>query len=134
MKRRGAIVLVAVAAFGIGGQAQSGPCGLTPAGEAAVAAVRDGRTLLLADGREVRLAGIEIGDGGPDALRTLAGGLTLRLETSGPLSDRYGRLVAFAYRPGSGASVQENLLAQGEALVSARIGEKACAEALFAAE
>ena len=35
-------------------------CKLTALGTAQVAAVRDGRTLLLADGREVRLAGIEV--------------------------------------------------------------------------
>ena len=35
-------------------------CKLTALGTAQVAAVRDGRTLLLADGRDVRLAGLEV--------------------------------------------------------------------------
>ena len=37
-------------------------CKLTALGTAQVAPVRDGRTLLLADGREVRLPGIEIAE------------------------------------------------------------------------
>jgi hypothetical protein len=89
---------------------------------------------MLDDGREVRLAGIEVADRGPDTLRGVADGQTLRLESAGPATDRYGRLVAYAYWPDSGRSVQEALLAQGEALVSARIGGKTCATALLAAE
>ena len=45
-----------------------------------------------------------------------------------------GRVVTYAALPGAGQTLQETLLAQGEALVSARIGEKACTEALFTAE
>ncbi|MDO9413517.1 MAG: thermonuclease family protein [Pseudolabrys sp.] len=99
-----------------------------------VVSVRDGRTLMLDDGRELRLAGIEVADRGADALRGLAAGQTLRLESAGPAADRYGRLVAYAYLPDAGPSVQEALLAQGEALVSSRTGDKTCAAALLAAE
>ncbi len=56
------------------------------------------------------------------------------LEKLGPERDRYGRLVAFAY-PGDGTqSIQQMLLAQGRARVSARVGDKPCAEALFTVE
>ena len=109
------------------------PCALTAADSAGVVSVRDARTALLNDGRELRLAGIEVAGQGPDALRALVDGQTLRLHRA-PGADRYGRLVAYATLPGAVQTVQETLVAQGQALVSARIGDKACAEALFAAE
>ena len=49
--------------------AAEAPCSGTPAGNGLVASVTDGRTLKLADGREVRLMGIEAGGG--EALRRL---------------------------------------------------------------
>ncbi|MDO8875174.1 MAG: thermonuclease family protein [Pseudolabrys sp.] len=116
------------------GAANSAPCALPGTSSGTVSAVRDGRTLQLADGRDVRLAFIEGADRGAGALRTLVDGRTLRLDHASPGTDRYGRLVAFATLPGAAQSVQETLLAQGEALVSARIGSKTCAEALLAAE
>ena len=108
-------------------------CKLTAIGSAEVAAVRDGRTLLLGDGRELRLAAIEPADDGA-ALRALAQGRALRLEKLGAERDRYGRLVAFAFAGDAAQSLQERLLAQGAALVAARVGDKACAGALLAAE
>jgi endonuclease YncB( thermonuclease family) len=102
-------------------------------GVAQAVAASDGRTLMLADGREVRLAGIETSSSG-GALNALAAGKTLRLARLGPEQDRYGRLVAFAFLPDTPQSVQQTLLAEGEARVSARIGDKACADALLAVE
>lgn len=143
MKRRlvRTIVLPALLCIplGFGAKAQStgtqdAACELAAAGEGKVAVVRDGRTLMLDDGRELRLAGIEIVAGSRDALRQLADGQTLTLRRLGQETDRYGRLVAFAYLPGAGGSLQQALLEQGEALVSARIGDKACANGLLAAE
>jgi len=100
--------------------------------------VIDARSFRLEDGREVRLAGIEPA-GTTDANRTavLAGiiagrEVTLRGEDDTP--DRYGRQVAFVYLAGSETPVQNELLKQGEALVSADVAEKDCAAALFAAE
>ena len=109
-------------------------CGLTAAGSAKVAAVRDGGTLMLDDGRELRLAGIEVADGGRGALQALAGGRPLRLERLGSGQDRYGRLVGFAFPGDARQSLQAALLAQGRARVSPRIGDKACAEALLTTE
>lgn len=124
-----------IAAMAGSAQAEDG-CKLEAFGAGTVAAVRDGRTLTLDGGRELRLAGIEIAGRGDGLLRKLAEGQTLRLERlgPGPGTDRYGRLVAFAFLPEARQSVQQVLLEQGEALVSARIGDKACATALFAAE
>lgn len=110
------------------------PCKLTAIGSAKVTAVQDGGTLMLDDGRELRLAGIEIADGSRAALQALAGGGPLRLERLDSGQDRYGRLVGFAFPGDSGRSLQTALLEQGRARVSARIGDKACAEALLTTE
>lgn len=141
MKRRRVLIFVeaafAVALLVCNARAQGSapaPCKLTFVGEATVAAVRDGGTLMLADGRELKLAGIEVADASREALQALAGSQKLRLETLGPDQDRYGRLVAFAFPGESRQSLQAALLAQGRARVSARIGGKPCAEALLTIE
>jgi len=118
----------------------SASCAPETIGVVTVRAVLDGRTLLLTDGREVRLAGIEVSPESKPALEAHIAGLTITLK--GKTTDRYGRLVAYAYTGSgpsvSGRSVQEQLLRQGRARVAARIGEKigepGCAAELFAAE
>ena len=109
-------------------------CPLAAIGTVNVAAVRDGRTLLLDDGRELRLAAIEAGADGRGALQALIAGRPLRLARLGAETDRYGRLVAFAFAGEAPQSLQAALLEQGQARVSARIGDKACAETLLTAE
>jgi endonuclease YncB( thermonuclease family) len=81
-------------------------------GNASVAAIRDGRTLLLADGRELRLAGIEAADASRAALEALAAGQTLRLEKLRTENDRYGRVVAFAYAGEMEISLQQAMIEQ----------------------
>jgi endonuclease YncB( thermonuclease family) len=110
------------------------PCKLVDIGTATVAGVRDGRTLLLADGRELRLAAIEAADSGRDALQQLVGGQSVRLEQLGTAADRYGRLVVFVYAENTEQSVQQAMVTQGQARVSGRIGNKACADVLLGAE
>lgn len=122
------------AALLAGHAAAQGNCKLTPIGTVTVAAVRDGRTLSLADGRSLRLAGIDVTGVNAAALRQLAAGKTLRLEKLGPDHDRYGRLVAFAFAGTAGESLEQVLLAAGDARVGPRIGDQACAELLLAAE
>lgn len=105
-------------------------------GDGVVSAVIDARTIRLDDGREIRLAGIETvadepGDG--PALAALIGHhVTLRGENDTP--DRYGRQSAFVFADTSAGPVQDELLARGDALVSAIIADKACATELAAAE
>jgi hypothetical protein len=94
----------------------------------------DGRTLLLADGLELRLAGIEVTDDSRPALQDLVAGRSLRLEWLGPEHDRYGRLVALAFAGDAQESLQQAMLEQGRARVSMRMGGKACADALLRAE
>lgn len=109
------------------------PCGGADLGIVTVKAVRDVRTLLLADGRELRLAALEIPPSAGAALRGLIGA-SLRLAAAAEPRDRYGRIVAFATRPDTARSVQEMLLSAGEARVSARIDGKTCVEALLTIE
>ncbi len=67
-------------------------------------------------------------------MQRLAAGHPLRLERLGPERDRYGRLVAFAFTGDAQQSVQQAMLEQGRARVSARVGDKACADGLLSAE
>jgi endonuclease YncB( thermonuclease family) len=109
-------------------------CSLTPQGEGRVSAIIDARTFRMDDGREVRLAGIETVTDGSAALSALVAGrnVTLRGETDAP--DRYGRQPAFVFVEQAEASVQNQLLAQGDALVSSTVADKACAAELTSAE
>jgi endonuclease YncB( thermonuclease family) len=117
-------------------------CKAAVIGAANVRTVIDGRTLLAADGREIRLAGIEApaGDAAAKAARlaleSLVSGREITLMRLGPETDRYGRVVALAAVPPGpgGVSVQQALLAQGHARASAHIGEKGCAAAFLGAE
>jgi endonuclease YncB( thermonuclease family) len=131
---------LAAGAAVIGTAAAQEACKLEPIGNAEVAAVRDGRTLMLRDGRELRLAAIETPGAGQAAsakaaLTALADGHALILKRRGANeSDRYGRLLAFAFLPDAAQSLQQAMLEQGAARVSGRIGDKACADALLTTE
>jgi endonuclease YncB( thermonuclease family) len=112
MKRRSRRNLLIASAAAVGAllvcnaAAQEG-CKLTAIDTANVAA---GRTLLLTDGRELRLTGIEVTDDSRAALQALVDGHPLRLERLGAERDRYGRLVAFAFIGDAQRSVQQAML------------------------
>ncbi|MGY3442047.1 endonuclease YncB(thermonuclease family) [Bradyrhizobium sp. USDA 4473] len=111
-------------------------CNFEIQGEGRVAAIIDARSLRLDDGREVRLAGIEVADR-TKAMAALSARLvgrevTLRGQDDTP--DRYGRQPAYAFVEGEGLPVQTELLRQGLALVSSEVADKDCAAALMAAE
>lgn len=103
------------------------PCRLDNPEIARVIAVRDGRTLVLDDGRELRLAAIEIRDDAPAraALQALVTDAPATFKPAG--HDRYGRIVAYS-------PLQHALLTAGHAVVGSRPGDKACATDLLAAE
>ena len=124
-------------------------CKLDAIGTGAARRVIDGRTFQLDDGQHVRLAALEVppmplpGESGPQtkaglaaksALEALLVGRPVTLQKLGPNADRYGRIVALVSIEGATRSVQQEMLAQGHALVAAEIGERACAALLFAAE
>jgi endonuclease YncB( thermonuclease family) len=138
-KKRGQLQLVPVlvaliVALSTRSTAANEPCGLGPVASVRVAAIRDGRTLVLDDGRELRLAGIEVSEESKTTLQALAEGRTLQIKSIGADHDRYGRLVGFAFLEADAPSLQASLLAQGAARVSARVGDAACAQALLAIE
>jgi endonuclease YncB( thermonuclease family) len=126
-------------------------------GTGRVTAVVDGRSFILDDGREIRVAGIEVvqmpapGESGPRAqaaaaaarssraaLETTVGGQIVELRrAAGQASanvDRYGRTLAAVFVERDGTSVAHALLAGGFAKVSANVGDRACAAELLGKE
>jgi len=99
-----------------------------------VRAVLDGRSFVLTDGREVRLAGIETPEASKAALEKILGNRDVTLKKLGDDKDRHGRLPAFAFITGNQHSAQQILLESGHARVSARVGSVACAKPLLSAE
>jgi len=119
--------------------------------QGAAGRVLDGRTFALADGREIRLAGIEVpplpkpqekspapgGTAAPDALAALLSGAEITLkQADAQKADRYGRLIAYAFakRDGANHAVQADLVATGHARGAARVGSRACAMELLRRE
>jgi endonuclease YncB( thermonuclease family) len=110
----------------------------------------DGRTFVLDDGREVRLAAIEVpplplapesgaapgGAAAKDALAALLADREIVLKRADTPSDRYGRVLAYAFvtRDGVERLVQAELIAAGVARVAARVGSRDCAAELLGGE
>ena len=120
-------------------------CAPPAVGTESVQTAIDGRTVRLADGRELRLAGIEAPQRGDAAaraaeaaLQALVAGREVGLLRLGPDSDRYGRLSALVRQtvisPAEGQYLQIALLAAGHARVAASVGDTACAADFLAAE
>jgi endonuclease YncB( thermonuclease family) len=128
-------------------------CRSEAAGTGMVRAITDGRSFVLDDGREIRLAGIEVppppapGETGARAeagrkaraaLEVIIAGQDVELHQNGAATDRYGRTLAQVYlrrdasRPSQ--SVAHDMLAKGFARVSAHIGDRACADELLVQE
>jgi endonuclease YncB( thermonuclease family) len=137
-----------LAAFGAQAQAPR-DCGGRSEASAEVARVIDGRSFLLADGREVRLAAIETplavpGDedearvqaalAARTALETLLLGREVDLSVLG--TDRYGRLAAYAFVWTSSGEVlvQHEMAEAGYALVSPAASAATCRTYLRNAE
>jgi endonuclease YncB( thermonuclease family) len=134
--------------------AQGGPssaCSFELAGMGQVRVIDDGRSFTLRDGREVRLAGIEVpltpGSGEDDAraaagiaaravLASMLADVEVELRPSAAAPDRYGRTLAFVHftRDGALRSAAHEMLAKGFARVSAHVGDRACAAELLAQE
>jgi endonuclease YncB( thermonuclease family) len=136
-------------AAGFGGAARA--CALSDTETGTVAAVIDGETLKLADGRIVRLTGAKapmppLGWRGDDpwplveeakeALTALASGKTVELAFGGRRSDRHGYALAqaFVVEAGNRLWLQKELVARGLARVYALEDNRACIGELLAAE
>ena len=141
------VALIACALIAGAARAAETACPLQPLGSGSVVSVLDGRSFLIDDGREVRLAGLQIpaparaGDkddradrAAKAALESLLGGQVVTLKAPKPVSDRYGRLVAYAFVGGAESPVQHSLLLQGHAVVAARPAHRACHAELLARE
>jgi endonuclease YncB( thermonuclease family) len=125
-------------------------CALAPQGEGHVVEIIDERSFRLADGREIRMAGIEPVLPEADAtsrtaaLAAILAGRDVTLRGTDDTPDRYGRQTAFVFLAPSEAKssetqpsetlVQSLLLAQGAALASADIADKECEGMLMGAE
>jgi endonuclease YncB( thermonuclease family) len=137
--RRAAMPLAAIVLMAaLVNRADAAGCAFAPQGEGRVAAVIDARTIRLDDGREILLAGIEPITSETAkrtaALAAIAAGRDVTLSGEDDTPDRYGRQPAFVFIAGSDTPVQAQLLAQGEALVSAAVTDRDCAAVLTAAE
>lgn len=113
-------------------------CEFEAQGEGRVAAIIDGRTFRMEDGREVRLAGIEPLAASPADgtahLRALIEGHNVVLRYPTDIPDRYGRQPAFVFPAGAANSVQRDLLAAGQAVAAATVADAGCATELSVAE
>ena len=113
-------------------------CEFTVQGEGHVSSVLDARTIRLADGRDVRLSGIEIADDATarskDALAGLIGGRAVTLRAPDDTPDRYGRQPTFVTLEGTDRPVQFDLLNRGDAFASPSVRDQPCSRALLAAE
>jgi endonuclease YncB( thermonuclease family) len=124
-------------------------CRFEAAGTGKVRTIIDGRSFTLDDGREIRLAAIEVpfppraGESGTDAgasaraaLASLLADQTVELRQTVATPDRYGRMFAFVYvtREGARRSAAHEMLGRGFARVSAHVGDRACADELLAQE
>lgn len=105
---------------------------LSPGPEARVETVVDGDTVVLDDGAQVRLVGIQapklplgrtgfrawpLAEEAKDALESLVLGRRVRLMFGGARRDRHGRWLAHLYRAGDGLWVQGAMLERGWARV-----------------
>jgi endonuclease YncB( thermonuclease family) len=118
-------------------QAQERGCTAQDATAAAVRSVRDGRSFVLGDGREVRLASIEIplstASAATAALAARINDRSVLLRPLASASDCYGRLNMAAFDAhGARASIDVALVAQGLAL--AAVGDVPCLASLRSAE
>lgn len=126
----------------------TGTCALDPGETARVVSVVDGDTVLLENGREVRLVGLQapkLALGRPNFddwplaaearayLSALLLDETVSLSYGGAREDRYGRLLAHM-RLADGKWVQADMLAAGLARVYSFADNRACAEALLGRE
>lgn len=107
-------------------------------GESKIAAILDARTLRLTDGREIRLAGIEILKSaeadGATWLRDHALHRTVTLRGTDETPDRYGRQHAFALIAGKRDTLQSALADAGFAVASGTVRDESCARELRSAE
>jgi micrococcal nuclease len=148
LRRARACLLLAGAVVPALAAGASLPPGLEPGGSAVVAAAIDGDSLTLADGRTVRMVGIQapkLPKGRPNfaewpfaraaqaALSDLVLGRTVTLQFGGTPQDRYGRVLAQLVRD-DGLWVEGELIRRGFARVYTFPDNRAAAAEMLALE
>jgi len=141
--KRGPAWYLAGALVLLGSFPATGACTFEQLKQGHVAAIIDGRTFKLADGQEVRLAGIEF-PGTAAAIREDRATLSqlvldrdVTLRGPNPKMDRYGRLVALVFAGDATNSIQNLMLDRGAAAFSGDVADsdnKSCAMELLAHE
>ncbi len=141
------LILLLVLAGGVSAPAKD-TGGLAPAGTGVVKEIVDGDTLILDDGREVRLVGIQapklpLGRAGfaewplareaKAALSGLALGRRLTVSHGGRRTDRHGRLLAHLHDR-SGRWIQGELITQGMARVYSFADNRSLVEEMLGLE
>jgi micrococcal nuclease len=124
-------------------------CGGEDGGSSLVSEIRGGDTLILQDGRSVRLSGAllprKMGDSdmaskareeAEKLIAELVAGQVVQLRLDAPQRDRYGRVMAqiFVAKGEDRVWVQEKLIAGGFARTISSKDNRACTPALLAAE
>jgi micrococcal nuclease len=122
--------------------------GLVEEGAAVVRETVDGDTVILADGREVRLVGLQapklalgrknfkdwpLAEDSKRAIAALAQGQSVTLRTGGVRQDRHGRVLAHLYRA-DGLWIQGEMLKLGMARVYTFPDNRALAAEMYALE
>ena len=152
LARYAAFTLAIVAPTGVPALADPPCAGLEPGPTHSVTRVLDGETVMLEDGRELRLVGalapraLEV-DAEPgawpaeaaatEALRALVLGRSIELRLAHERTDRYGRVQAQAFvieGDGERRWVQGAMLEQGHGRAYAPTGDLVCSADLLAAE
>lgn len=146
--RRATALIAAAAVFLIADMARAA-CDLKDAGEATIVEVLNTESLLLGDGRAIRLVGalaprtkarwaqaMGLKDKITGALEERLMGQEVALRFGARKRDRYGRLLAHVFmKEGDGSvSVQEALVRDGLAMAYSFADNRACARELQAAE
>jgi len=142
------LIVLALVAVPPEPQAATTTAALSDGGQAIVSAVIDGDTVTLADGRQVRLVGIQapklpldraegspwpLADTARSALAALVLDRTVRLAYGGAASDRYGRVLAQLHTA-DGTWVQGELLRRGLARVFSVADNRALVGEMLALE
>nr|WP_257168023.1 thermonuclease family protein [Bradyrhizobium sp. SRS-191] len=115
------------------------PCAFAELGDGHVSDIVDARSVRLSDGREIRLAGIEVPPpeqraAAMDALGALLRDRDIVLRGDDDAPDRYGRQRAFAFIAGADQPAQNELLRQGAALRGIDVQDRDCSLSLGTAE
>lgn len=143
--------IVAAVPIIVGGAmpAAGADCGGEDGGSSLVTEIRGGDTLILQDGRSIRMAGVLLPrraatgdiasrarDAAEKAIAEFVSGQTVELRLDARRRDRYGRILAqvFVMRDGKRVWVQEKLIGAGHARVMSSRENRICVSELLAME